>query len=121
SSEGSDFNMSPPAGYTEIFEGNNSNDAKLVAAYRYATGDESGTVNFSGSSIAATTWVAYRISGAADPGVQVPEVSSASTGDSSSPNPNSVTPTGGPKDFLFIAAFDAEGASSVNSYPSNYT
>ena len=66
--------------------------------------------------------IALRITGHEDPATQAPERSVVSTGTSTAPNPSSVAPTGGAKDYLFIATGSAgDGRASFDSLMVNYT
>ena len=48
-------------------------------------------------------------------------MSTSVTGASSAPNPPSLTPTGGSKDYLWLAVEGNDSSKSVSSYPTNYT
>ena len=117
--DGSGMSYTAPMGYTEIGEYDIANDAGVMVAYRYADGTEGSTVTWTASDL-SSVWAAYRISGAENPATQAPQVTSA-TGTSSTPNPPSISPTGGAKNYLFIAAGAMENSSAVNSIPTNYS
>jgi hypothetical protein len=118
--------ISWPSGWTEFFEQDASTSTLHLAvagAWRKADGTE-------GSSITVTTNVsvlaahnAYRITGAADPTVRPPEAASTGYTDTSATiDPPSLTPTGGAKDYLWlaVAGWRRTGVSSSTD-PSNYT
>ncbi len=66
--------------------------------------------------------IALRITGAEDPSTQFPERSTVSTGTSTGPNPSGVTPTGGAKDYLWLAvASTGDGRASFDSAPADFT
>lgn len=116
-----------PGGWTEFFEQDaTSSTLHLVTsgAYRQATGSE-------GSSITVTTNVggyaghnSYRITGAADPAVQPPEVSTTPYIDDpgTTIDPPSLSPTGGANNYLWlaVAGWRRSGRTLVGS-PTNYT
>src|SRR5262245_54225875 len=76
----------------------------LFVLYRHADG-AGGTPETSPLSIPSTgtatrmAGISMRISGAAHPAQQPPEISAVNTGTSQAPDPNAVTPTGGAKDY----------------------
>lgn len=95
---------------------------QLEIAWREADGTEGATINITTGSTTRNGHVSYRISGAEDPSTQPPQ---ASTGviqeaDSANPDPDSLTPTGGSKDYLWIAA-ESNNGSSTTAAPTNYT
>jgi hypothetical protein len=80
-----------------------------------------------GSSITITTdlsikaaFIAWRISGAENPATQPPEAGLA-TGTSTTPDPPSLSPTGGAKDYLWIAATAGVSGQDVTAAPASYT
>lgn len=110
-----------PAGWTRFFTLANAGDAKEEWAWREADGTE-------GSSITVTTDVseksahaAYRITGHEVPGTQAPEASTGAQGSDNNPDPDSISPTGGAKDYLFIASCGQDGGADVNGAPANYS
>lgn len=120
--------FSDPSGFTKLFEDNfgdlTGRDSRLVIWYKKATGSEGSTVAFQYDAISKSAHISYRISGADDPGTgQAPEAAAVATGDSTSPNPPSLTPTGGAKDYLWIAAASADDNNSptVSGFPTNYS
>lgn len=102
-----------------------ANDVNTVVV-RKADGSETGGLgtNFTVTSDVSTKMaaVAYRISGAADPTVTSPEISTAVTGTSVNPDPGSRSVTGGPKDILALALdLHAGEQTTTVTYPTNYT
>lgn len=109
-------------GFTALAEA-----ADRFAGYKWATGSEGATVDITIASAFKGAHISYRISGAENPSTQAPEISSAATASSTTPDPSTVTPTGGSKDYLFIAFFGCRGATEeldddtwCNSAPSGY-
>ena len=80
---------------------------------------------FTQSASTRTVWIAYRITGADKP--TAPQIGTTGTGTSATPDPPSVTPTGGlSKDYLFIAfagmaGEEADDDTWGNTPPTNYT
>jgi hypothetical protein len=115
--------LSAHADYEELLDESAANGLKIL--YRWATGGESNpTFTSSGSTRSAT--IAYRISGAEHPDLVAPQIGTTATGTSTTPDPPSVTPSGGTQDYLFIAFFGGAGEEAdddtwVNSGPTNYT
>lgn len=93
------------ADWTEILDENAATG--FYIAYRIATGSEGATTTLVTSANTRSATIAYRISGA-DPAT-APQVGTTATGSSTTPDPPSLTPSGGPKDFLWIAALSRGG------------
>lgn len=99
--------VSWPAGYNEIFD-TSSQGTHLSVAWRLADGGEGANITVTTNNSETSSHACYRISG--QRGVSPPvEVSAGATGSSVSPNPDSLTPTGGAKDYLWIAAHGHDG------------
>jgi hypothetical protein len=79
----------------------------FYVAYHYGTLGTSSTLVASGNT--RTAAIAYLISGAENPATQAPEVGTTSSGSSTTPDPPTTTPTGGAKDYLWIAACTRAG------------
>lgn len=94
-----------PPGWTQFFNVavENGTRVRLAAAYRQADGTEGATIIVTTSRSGDSAHHAYRISGAENPAVQPPQASAGATGNSNSPDPDSLTPTGGAKDYLWLA------------------
>jgi len=118
---GSGSGASPPSGWTELTESLDSGDGTTIS-YKWADGTESGTVAFSTVS-ARFTGIAFRISGAENPGTQPPEFSTITTGSDAAPNSGSRTPTGGAKDYLWLSlvAWASGPAVTNRTPPTNYS
>jgi hypothetical protein len=86
------------------------------SAYKVATGGEGGTTEdvTTTPSIQSSSLV-YQLRGAEDPGIQAPEVSTTS----STLDPNSLTPTGGPKEFLWLPVAAILGQ-NITGFPTDY-
>lgn len=113
------------AGWTELLDENQARGGYV--AYRWADGTEGATIDLTSSASTKSASVAYRISGAENPATQAPEVSSVGTGTSNAPNPNSLSPAGGAKDYLWLTFFilggtgeEADDDSWCNNAATNY-
>jgi hypothetical protein len=105
-------------GWASIFHQTNANT--LDIGYKIADGTEGATITVDTGSSEQSAHISYRITG--HDYAQAPEVSTGATGNSTSPNPDSLTPTGGAKDYLWIAVEgNDDGQSAASAYPSNYT
>jgi hypothetical protein len=111
--------------WTELLDENVANGALAIIWYSGAGVPSNPT--FTQSATSRSVWGAYRITGA-DKTTVTPEVGTTATGTSTTPDPPSVTVTGGPKDILAIACFCISQATEladddtlVSTFPSNYT
>ena len=111
-----------PAGWTELFEdASDASDDVTALAWRKADGTEGATIDVTHGSakLAALSW---RITGAEDPAIQAPQFSTVATGTSTAPDSSSLSPTGGAKDYLWLALAAYEGEQSLTpTYPTNYS
>ncbi len=112
-----------PAGWTNFITRNNGNGIRTDAAWRDADGTEGASITVTTNDNATRSdHAVYRISGAEDPDTQAPEVSTGATGTDASPDPDSLTPTGGAKDYLWIALMGSDDASDdITAGPTSYT
>lgn len=110
-----------PEGWNEIFEVSGGALAFLGVAWRKADGNEGASITVTSSSSEQSAHISYRITGHEDPLSQPPEVSSGETGSNATPDPDSLTPTGGTEDYLWIAATGIGKTPSIVSYPTNYS
>jgi hypothetical protein len=95
-----------------------------LAVLHYTGTGVPGDPTFTQSASSRSVWGAYRITGA-DRTI-APQVGTTASGTSTTPDPPSVTVTGGPKDVLAIACFAAAGELAdtdtlVTTFPTNYT
>jgi hypothetical protein len=105
----------------EILDENAANGLKIL---RYTGAGVPGNPTFTSSAATRSASVAYRISGAEK--TITPEIGTTAAGTSVNPDPPSVSPTGGAKDYLWIAFFGQAGEQAdddtlVSGYPANYT
>ena len=111
-------------GWTELLDEASANG--LYIAYRVADGTEGTTTTFTLSAATRGAWIVYEISGAIDPATQAPQIGTTATGTSATPDPPSITPTGGSKDYLFVAfagmaGEEADDDTWGNTPPTSYT
>lgn len=116
-----------PSGYNVIVtESEAGNDWTLSIAYRWEDGTEGTTFDVTSSASEKWAAIVYSISGAENPSTQAPEATQFEGAASTTPDPPSITPTGGSKDYLFIVAVlqngeEADDDTWCNSPPTNYT
>ena len=114
-----------PGGWTEFFETDASSTASLAVAgaYRRATGSEGGSITVTTNVSVLAAHNTYRISGAANPTAQVPEAyGTGAITSGTTINPPLLTPTGGAKDYLWLAVAGWRDTTPVvNTDPTNYT
>lgn len=119
----------PPSGWSSIkidLAVGGGGAAALSIAFKESDGGEGAIENWTtagpiGEKSVHTT---YRITGHADPTSQPPESSTGitDTGSDVNPDPDAITPTGGSKDYLFIAAAGNDQQGKITSgYPTNYS
>lgn len=122
SSDG-DSTVSFPAGYTEFFELMAGSRNTLSFAYRQADGGEGASFTVTTSADRQSAHVTYRITGHENPATQAPEASTGATETSldTNPDPDSITPTGGSKDYLFIAAHGHNNDRTTTAFPTSYS
>lgn len=110
-----------PAGWTELGSAANGSDVKSQVYYRVATGTEGATQTITTDAGQHMTCILEMISGHAS-STTPPAISTAATGTSTSPNPGSLTPSGGAKNYLWYEAFGADDDSQATPFGStNYT
>lgn len=96
---------SGPSGWSPLASSSaDASDDTTYVFYKKATGSEGATVNVTldggvNRKIAGATW---RITGAADPTVTPPEISTVATGTSTTPDPGNLAPSGGSDDYLWL-------------------
>jgi hypothetical protein len=117
-----------PAGWTALVL-NNQADASTANQttsifYKLATGAEGANVTVTCTTNLKFATIARRITGAADPTTQPPQLSTIAVATTAtSINPTVVTPTGGSKDYLFlwIGCWDGEQSNPPAAAPTGYT
>lgn len=120
-----------PGGWTAItggaVEATTGGAQGIASAYRKADGTEGASISVTSGINERICYQTYRISNAADPAVQAPEAASTANAASASvPDPPSLTPTGGAKDYLWLAAggrsrATADTSNDITAGPTNYS
>lgn len=110
-------------GWTRVFPGL-AQDELIYCLYKIADGTEGSTASFASDTVARYAHLSYRITGH-DTTTPVVSGLTDDTGTGTTPDPPSLTPGGGAKDRLWIAAFQQEGEEAdddtwCNSAPSGY-
>ena len=95
-------------------------EGRLTAWYRVADGTADDIPDFVTSVAESGGAILYRISGAENPATQPPEASAGVGANSAAPDPDSLSPSGGSKDYLFLAAACID-SDPILSGPSNMT
>lgn len=115
--------ISWPSGWTEIYNQPGDADAcRLGVAYKIADGTEDGaTITVTLSAVERAAWRVLRITGFDS--ATAPAVSTGAIGTSTTPNPDSLDPSGwATEDTLWIAAHARDsGNLALTAYPTDYT
>jgi len=108
--------------WVQLFEdGSDASNDTTALAWRKADGLEGATVTLTFGTSGKFSAIAYRYLNAADPTVTPPEFATLVTGTSATPDPGTVTPTGGTKKYSFIWMGGWEGEQTPPaSVPTNY-
>jgi hypothetical protein len=112
-----------PAAWTEFATGTApSNAAKLSIAYHKSDGLEGASITVTTSASEQSSHVTLRIAGAKDPAIRAPEASTAASGSTTQPDASTVTPTGGSKNYLWlaVAGVDVGNVFTLGGLPSGY-
>lgn len=104
--------------YDEVFD-HSAEFVGLQIRQRKIDGTEGTSFDVTSSSAEQSAHCVYEITAGEDPATQAPEASAAASGTDTAPNPATVTPTGGSKDYLMIAACANDFGAAVSSYPTN--
>lgn len=106
-----------PAGWTVFFNITHPDFfQRFVVARRVADGGEGASITVTSQFDSRSTHISYRISGAG-----TAEASTGVSGNSNFPDSDSLTPTGGADDYLWLTAFNQRNAASVFLFPTSYT
>jgi hypothetical protein len=122
-SKGKDVTIGAHGDWTELLD-ETGQVGSLYIAYHYGTLGSSTT--FTASAVTRTAAIAYLISGAENPTTQAPQIGTTASGSSVSPDPPTTTPTGGAKDYLWIACLSRAGEEAdddtwATASPTNFT
>jgi hypothetical protein len=112
-----DISWSDLQSCTELFQVDNGTDCSLTVFYKKATGSEGASLTFVSNEKEQTAWVAFRITGMADPATDPPEASTGNTGASTSADPDSYTASWGAEDNLWFAVGGKDDNGAPTGYP----
>ena len=112
-----------PTGWTRLVADTalDASQGAIGGFYRQADGGEGASVDVTTSGNTRSGAASYRITGHENPATQAPEVSSITVATSTNPDPPSITPTGGSKDYLFLACMGQDGNPTPTGSPANYS
>jgi hypothetical protein len=111
-----------PGGYTEVVSiVCPFNTCRLSVGVRWTDGTEGASISVTTSAARTSAYTACRITGAENISVRPVEFSQPATGVSSAPNPLAVTPTDGPKSYLFMAVMASQSNTSSPTGPAGYS
>jgi len=112
-----------PAGWTEFFEALNTAGSTigLTGAWRKADGGEGASITVTTVASGRMAYASYRINGAADPTVTPPQAATGTANNTANPDPPNLTPTGGAKDYLWLAIFASSHGRITSTLPTNFT
>lgn len=102
-------------GWTELYDTNGQ------AVYYKQIGASEPNPVFLQSSTVRCGYSVLQITGHENPSTQAPQVGTQASGSGTTPNPPSVTPTGGSKDYLFVAFGGTVSSVSYTAAPTNYS
>ena len=112
-------------GYTQLaLDSSDASDDTSVVFYRLADGTEGATDTCSPTNSVKAGYICWEITGAIDPATQAPEISTVAVGTTTANtcDPGTVTPTGGSKDYLFLALGAEDGeVGAFTGAPTNYS
>lgn len=113
-----------PGGWTAIPSGANEQTSGssegLASAYRWADGTEGASISVGTSVGTRSASICWRITGAMNPATQAPEALTA-IGVNGQADPPSLTPTGGAKDYLWLAIGANSSLTELTTAPTNYS
>ena len=117
--------VTTPSGWTQLVTANTGGaalGAQFGVYYKLAAGTEGGTtVDFVTSAAQRGAMTVYRIQAGTFASGTAPEISTVATGSSVSPLPNTITPSWGTADTLFIAAVGANNRRAFTSTVYGYS
>ena len=113
-----------PTGWSWLVQ-NDSSDASddvVSIIYKRADGTEGASLSWDMGFAIKGVAIAWRIIGAINPATQVPQVLSALfTTTANTANPPAISPTGGSKDYLFLAVATKDGIGATTAAPAGYS
>ena len=113
-----------PAGWTEISQdSSDGSDDTTSLAWRRADGAEGASITVTLGTSSKFSAISWLVAGARNPELSPPEISNITTGNSTNPNPGSLTPSGGAQDYLWfwMGGWEGTQTSPPSGNPTNYT
>lgn len=111
-----------PAGWTAVINAKTElvtdDTVGVDVGYRDCNGSEGATISVTTSVNTKSDHNYYQITGQ-DTGT-APEATTGLTGTDVNPDPPSLSPTGGSKDYLFVAAASSAGENTYSAFPTSY-
>jgi hypothetical protein len=110
------------SGWTSLVQ-NDASDASddwSSIWYRWADGSEGATLSVDMTSTTRGAAIVWRITNAENPLVQAPQLSSVAVGTGANADPPGITPTGGSKDYLFLAVAGMDGETQSYTVQAGY-
>jgi hypothetical protein len=108
-----------PTDWTQLAaDASDASDDQTYVFWRTAVDNSSFTLDLTASAKGAN--LVWRITGAENPATRAPEISAVAIGTGANPDPGTVTPTGGSKDYLFIAVCGLDGETQTFTAPGSY-
>lgn len=113
------------AGYTQLAsDTSDASDDTSAVYWRLADGTEGATDTLTTGNSIKLCAMGWEITGAEHPGARAPEISTVAVGTTSAntADPGTCTPTGGSKDYLFLAIAAQDGeVGAYTASPTNYS
>jgi hypothetical protein len=104
-----------------VSDTSDATDDTTYVLYRWADGTEGTTASPAPSPAVKGAAIVWRITGAADPSVQPPQVSAVQVFTAANAaNAPAISPNGGSKDYLFLACIGLGGVTAPTGYPAGY-
>ncbi len=111
-----------PGGWTEVLAVSSAANRLEVRVQKAGGSEDSTTFDVTSDSSQQSASRVWVFQDAADPTVTAPEASTTAEGTSTAPDAPSVTPTGGPKDFLYLAFHStSRGTDDTTGFPTGYS
>lgn len=111
-----------PADWNELADSAPDGSGDEVAvAWKKADGTEGGTTVTLSTGNGKCEAITTRITNAADPAVNPPEINTVATGSSVNPLPNAITPSGGAQDYAINYLFSIAGEGVISANPAGWS
>jgi len=113
-------NVGWPVGWTEL--GQSAVAPTVSIGYKQSAGTEAGgTITVTTPSIEHSSHISWCVDNAIAVATQPPEITTWYAAATGNPDPPSITPTGGAKDYLYVAVAGGDsGSITIDAYPASY-